>query len=192
MSDIDKKQVATPLYDKLRPRHQLFLDGYIVRMVLAEGSRHANYKGNHKVLSERGRQIVQRPEVQAAFDELMLVKRAEHEDSKAALVEMLKLQVTVTLHDLARWCDAENKWVLKTPKEVDPQWLPVIHLATLTRERDVVINTGFQAKALKSLESLMMWQQDFKAPPASVSFDFGSLKPTTYEHVKEPIPEPKG
>ena len=184
MADNDKKAVATPLYDKLRPRYQLFLDGYCVRMQLGEGAKRAGYLGDNKALYNRGREIVQRPEVQAAFTEVMEVKRAEQEDSKAALIALLTLQVTVTLSDLAKWDIEQNKWVLKSPTEVESTWLPVLHLASLTREQQVIINTGFQAKSLKSLEALMLWSQDQKAPPASVSFDFSSLKPEPYSKTK--------
>ena len=184
MTDIEKKAVSTPLYDNLRPRYQLFLDGYMVRMLLHEGSRRANYVGATKVLNARGRLIIQRPEVQAAFHELVEVKRAEHEDGKQAIIELLKIQVSVTLPDLAKWDTTEAKWILKSPDEVDVQWHPVIHLVTLTREREAVLNTGFQAKALKLLEGYMMWNHDQKDVATSVSFDFSSLKSKEYERLK--------
>ncbi len=179
----NKKKVSTPLYDVLRPRYQLFLDGYMLRMVLSEGARHANYKGDVKQLGERGREIIQKPEVQAAFDELAAVKRAELEDSKTAIIERLKLQASVSLYDLCKWCDDKKQWLIRPPHEVDHVWLPVLGLISLSRENRPVFNQGAQDTARKQLAAYMLWDKALRDDAPAVSFDF-SLKREEYSKTK--------
>ncbi len=185
MLEINKKQVATPLYDKLRPRYQLFLDGYLVRLVLTEGARHANYKGDYRQLHTRGREILVRPEVQAAFKELQAVKREELEDSKTAIIERLKVQASVSISDLCEWDDKLSKWVLMNPRDVQTVFKPVLGMVTVSREGQAVFNQGSQDNARKQLQAYMLWDKQLRDDMPAVTFDFSGIKKTHYSKTKE-------
>lgn len=175
---------STPLYDKLRPRYQAFLDKYTERMNGRESAVHAGYKGTTDSLSHRASEIINRPEVFKAFKELMAVKRKKLEDSKNAMIERIRIQSEVSLSDLARWEKKERKWTLKTPDEVEEKYHPVLGMVSMTRERDVLFNQGAQESARKQLAQYMLWDKQQRDDNPPVSFNFTGLKRDAYSNSR--------
>jgi len=176
---ITGNKYSTPLYDNLRPRYQLFLDEYCIALNGPAAARHASYKGSHATLIKRSNEILSQPEVHKALKELMEVKHEKLEQTKASMIARVQIQATVTISDLAKWCEVKDKWVMRSPKEVDDTYKCCMSLVTLSREGQVVFNQGSQDKARKALAELLLWDQ---AQPSTmpVHFDFSGLKTTAY------------
>lgn len=176
--------IKTPLYDALRPRYQMFIDGYLLRYNVGEGAKQAGYKGESKELAERGREIFIRDEIQAALVEVTNVRKAELENSKTAIIERLKLQAMVSLGDLCKWDLNTKGWVIKPPHEVDKVYLPVMGMVSTSREKAIVFNQGAQDKARQTLQAYMLWDKQSRDDLPAVTFDFGGIKRETYSKDK--------
>ena len=177
MVDVIDEPTQTPLYDKLRPRYQSFVDQYTVRFMGPESAQAAGYKGTRRILGDRARALLSRPEIQKALDEVMALKRIELEDSKTAVIKRLQLQSMVSMTDLADWDKTAKKWVMKSPDDILEEFLPVCSMVSVSRERDCLFNQGAQDSARKMLSAYMLWDKQQRDDNPAVQYSFTELKP---------------
>ena len=176
---ITGNKYSTPLYDNLRPRYQLFLDEYVLALNPVAAAIHAGYKGTNSGLIKRSNEILSRPEVHKALKELMAVQHEKLDATKSSMIARVQKQATVTISDLAKWCDVEGKWVMKSPSEVEEGYRCCMSLVTYSRERDLIFNQPSQDKSRKVLSELLLWNQE-KPSTMPVHFDFSGLKVSPY------------
>lgn len=174
----DNKHLETPAFDALLPKMQAFVSTYCQRFQLKESAIAGGAAAS--TASKTGKKWLEKPDVAAAINELMKMKRGEAERAKSALIERLMAQSTVTMDDLTKWSLSEKKVVLKQPHEIAQEFRCCSHFAQYTREGNVIFQGSWQDKAIAKLASLMLWDKEGRDDLPAVTFDFGSLKREPY------------
>lgn len=173
--------ITTPLFDALRPRYKEFLRKYVERFDRYEAARFAGYVD--ATADEQGKTILEKPEVQAALDELIEVGRKFADRSQQAIIARLQAQAMVSVTDLADWDTDKDDYVIRPPKDVEERYRCCTGFVKYSREKHVIFDTKAQENAIKLLSELLQWHK-VTHNAATIHFDFGGLKRTEYVKKK--------
>ena len=175
MVNVVHDKTSTPLYDELRPRHQSFVDSYLVHFT----GKRAAIECGYSTASAAGfaSKLLATEEVQAAIEEGITLRRAEAEQSRQAIIDKLMIMSTVTLAELTVYDKAKNKLRILFPHEVDKELHPALQLVAYTREGNCEFRGAIQQKAIAQLASLMLWDKQQRDDNPAVQYSFTQLKP---------------
>lgn len=174
------KGYETPTFDNLSHRKRKFVLAFSQCHDEEQAALRAGY--NEENAAVWGFELGRHPEIVKALEEITARKLASSEFSRAAVINRLKLEASVTMDDLCLEVEYEyagemkSKWRPRPIGDVPPHYRGCTSLITVTREGHAQFNNTAQMKARELLAKYMKWDREeaHSAPP--IMFDFSGIK----------------
>lgn len=186
------KGYETPSFDKLVPKRKLFVLHYSRNHDEEQAALAAGYAPTSAAI--RGFELARHPDIVKALEELTARRMNQAEFSRAAVVQRLQIETTVSFTDLcqeeevlAGWePDPDNegqkrpfhvkKWKLKNIEDIEPHFRGCTGLVSITREGNAQFNYTAQQKSRELLAKYMKWDQEVADSAPPIMFNFEGLK----------------